>query len=94
MFLIDISYTRPIEEIEARTVEHRAWLDVQIAAGHLILAGPKVPRTGGVLIGRGGTKDEMIALLAQDPFQLAGLVKVEITEFVGGRFHPALADLV
>jgi len=94
MFLIDIDYIRPIEEIEARTAEHRAWLDVQIAAGHLILAGPKVPRTGGVLIGRGGTKDEMVALLAQDPFQIHGLVKCQVTEFVGGRFNRALADLV
>lgn len=95
MFLVDITYTRPIEEVDAATVAHRAFLDIHIASGVLILTGPKVPRTGGVLIARGGqTKAELAAILANDPFQAGGLADYVITEFAAGKYHPALAELV
>ncbi len=95
MFLIEINYTRPIEEIEAQTAAHRAFLDIHISSGLLILAGPKVPRTGGILIARGGqTQDELAAILADDPFQSLGLAEYTITEFVAGKYPAALADLI
>ena len=95
MFLVTITYTRPIEEIEAKTVEHRQWLDQHIASGLLILAGPMVPRTGGVLIARdGGTKDELAAILREDPFQIHGLADYVITEFKAGKMNPALDGIV
>ncbi|CAN5153027.1 YciI family protein [soil metagenome] len=95
MFLVDITYIRPIEEIEAQTVAHRAFLDIHLASGLLILTGPKVPRTGGILIARGGqTKDELAAILADDPFQALGLAECMITEFAAGKYNPALANLV
>lgn len=92
MFAVTVTYTRPIEEIEAKTAEHRAWLDQYVESGLLLLAGPMVPRTGGLLIFRGGqTKDELSAILAQDPFQ--GLADYTIVEFNAGKFNPVLADL-
>jgi uncharacterized protein YciI len=95
MFLIEITYTRPIEEIEAKTAEHRAWLDGQIADGLLILTGPKVPRTGGFLIARGGKSlEEVAAIMKQDPFAAHGLADYRIVEFAAGRMNPALADFV
>ena len=95
MFLVTITYTRPIEEIEARTVEHREWLDQHIASGLLILAGPLVPRTGGILVARGGgTKDDLAAVLAEDPFKVHGLADYAITEFKAGKFNPALVNLI
>ena len=95
MFLVEINYTRPIEEIEAKTAEHRAWLEVQIASGLLILTGPKIPRTGGFLIARGGlTLEEITEAMKEDPFQAHGLADYRIVEFAAGKMNPALADLV
>jgi uncharacterized protein YciI len=95
MFLIEITYTRPIEEIEARTAEHRAWLDERIAEGLLILTGPKVPRTGGFLIARGGKSlEEVTAIMKDDPFAAHGLADYRIVEFAAGRINPALAEFV
>ena len=95
MFVVEINYTRPIEEIEAATADHRAFVDIHIASGLLLLAGPKVPRTGGFLIARGGqTKDELLAVLADDPFLARGLADYTVTEFNAGKHNPALADLI
>ena len=93
MFIVTITYTQPIEAIEAKTVEHRAWLDLHVASGLILAAGPMVPRTGGILVGRGGgTKEELESLLKADPFQVHGLADYRITEFKAGKLNPVLAD--
>jgi uncharacterized protein YciI len=93
MFIVTITYTQPIEAIEARTVEHREWLDIHVASGLIIAAGPMVPRTGGVLVVRsGGTKEELETLLKDDPFQVHGLADYKVTEFTAGKLNPALAE--
>ena len=93
MFVVTITYTQPIEAIEARTAEHRAWVDQQVADGLIIAAGPMVPRTGGTLVVRsGGTKQELETLLKDDPFQVHGLADYTVTEFKAGKLNPALAE--
>lgn len=93
MFVVTISYTQPIEAIEAKTAEHRAWLDIHVASGLIIAAGPMVPRTGGILIVRsGGTKEELEALLKADPFQVHNLADYKVTEFKAGKLNPALVE--
>ncbi len=93
MFIVTITYTQPIEAIEERTVEHRAWLDQHVASGLIIAAGPMVPRTGGSLVVRsGGTKQELETLLKDDPFQVHGLADYTVTEFKAGKLNPALAE--
>lgn len=95
MFIVEITYTRPIEEIEAATDAHRAFLDVHIASGLLLMAGPKVPRTGGYLIARGGqTREELLAVLASDPFVSGKLADYVVTEFMPGKRNPILDDLI
>lgn len=95
MFVVTVTYTQPIEAIEARTAEHREWLDIFVADGRLLLAGPMVPRTGGVLIfARGPTKDEIVELLTDDPFHIHGLARYDVVEFNPGKIAPALRGLV
>lgn len=95
MFIVTLTYIRPIEEIEAKTAEHRAWLDQHVASGLLIAAGPMVPRTGGVFLARGGgAKADLAAVLKDDPFQVHGLADYVITEFAPGKYHPALAEFL
>lgn len=93
MFVVTITYTQPIEAIEEKTAEHRAWLDIHVASGLIIAAGPMVPRTGGILIVRsGGTKEELEALLKADPFQVHNLADYKVTEFKAGKLNPALTE--
>ena len=81
MFVILLTYTQPIEKIDACLVEHRQFLDRHYASGHLIASGPQVPRTGGVILARGLSRSDLEALLAQDPFQREQVATYEIIEF-------------
>ena len=95
MYIVNLTYIRPIEEIEARTADHRAWLDQHIASGLFLATGPKVPRTGGILVVSGKLDtDALMAVLDDDPFNRHGLASYEVTEFKAVKHNPALATLV
>ena len=94
MFLVDTEYTAPIEKIEENTPHHRAWLDLEVSKGVILCAGPKVPRTGGILIVLAKDKAEVTQLFNHDPFVINNLVKYSVTEFIAGKRHPLIKDLV
>lgn len=76
-----IRYRAPIEVIETATEAHRAYLRELKAAGTLVVSGPIVPRTGGVLLLRVPDDNSAAALDAVrngDPFWTQGLVNYEL----------------
>jgi uncharacterized protein YciI len=81
MFLVLIHYTRPLEEVEKVRASHRSFLDECVATGHLVVSGPRKPKTGGVLLVRGSSLEEVKAIFAKDPFHVAGVASYEFVEF-------------
>ncbi|MDN0085350.1 YciI family protein [Crenobacter sp. SG2305] len=81
MFIVSLSYTAALEEIDVRLAEHVEWLEAGYAAGVFLASGRKVPRDGGVILAR-GERAALEARLADDPFARAGLARYEITEFI------------
>lgn len=95
MHIVILTYKKPIEEIERVTVPHRAFLDELYARNILLISGPQVPRTGGILVARAGhTKDELLTILKDDPFYIEGIADYEVIEFNPVKHHTALKDLL
>ena len=95
MYIVILTYKKPIEEIERLTVPHRAFLDTLYADGVLLISGPQVPRTGGVLVARAGrTADELMNILKADPFYTEGIADYQVIEFTPVKHHAALKDLL
>ena len=91
LFVIDIEYTVPFEQIEPVLAPHMDFVKQCYAEGRFLVSGPKDPRTGGIVIATGPSRDEIEALMARDPFVEAGVVAVTITPFAASNRHPALA---
>jgi uncharacterized protein YciI len=91
MFIVSLTYTVPLERIDASRAAHRAWLLEQAARGVILLAGPKVPREGGILVANAASRAELEETLRGDPFHQEGLARYDITEFVPGVAAEALA---
>ena len=53
MFVLLLTYVRPLAEVDALMREHVAWLDEHYAAGRFLVSGRRIPRTGGVIVARG-----------------------------------------
>ena len=81
MFVLLLTYTKPLAEVDALMREHVAWLDEQYDAGHFVVSGRQIPRTGGVILARGDDRAEMEALAATDPFVSGGVATCEVVQF-------------
>ncbi len=91
MYIIDISYTAPLEDIDAALDDHKRWLDLQYSAGRFLASGRQEPRTGGIIIAADQSRDEIEALVSADPFARKGLARHRIIEFHPSRMLPAQA---
>lgn len=80
MLIIELTYQKPLSEIEKQLSAHREWLDQYYAQGLLIASGPKQPRDGGIIIAL-TDKETATKLIAEDPFYKHGLAQYKITEF-------------
>lgn len=81
VFIIDVHYTVSLDEIEPALDAHVEFLEQNFASGCFIASGPKVPRTGGVIIATAATRDELEDILEADPFKKQGLATYAVTEF-------------
>ena len=81
MFVIELVYKAPLSEVDAAMKAHVAYLERGYTAGNFLMSGRKIPRDGGVIIAVAESRDEVEALVADDPFVARGLADVRIIEF-------------
>jgi uncharacterized protein YciI len=91
MFIVTLTYTAPLERIDAYLPAHRAWLEELYARGLMLMSGRKEPRDGGILIAHAADRAELEAALRDDPFAQAGLATYAITEFIPTMTAEALS---
>lgn len=91
MFVLDLSYTAPLDRVDALLEEHVAWLDAQYAAGVFVASGRKNPREGGVILAVGDDRAAIERITASDPFVVHGVCAYRITEFIATKTSAALA---
>ncbi len=82
MFIVTLTYIRPLEEVDALIDAHMVWLRKQYESGLFIASGRQVPRRGGVIIARSGDRAALEAVLARDPFVQGEVARAEVIEFV------------
>lgn len=90
IFIASLTYTVPIERIDAVLDEHLAWLRAGHEAGHFIAWGPREPRDGGLIFVKAPSRAEAERLLASDPFMTEGLADLAIIEWTPRFAFPGL----
>lgn len=81
MFVIALTYLRPLDELDAIMSQHVVWLKKHYESGLFIASGRQVPRKGGVILARSGNRADLDAILAQDPFVKSGCARADVVEF-------------
>ena len=81
MFIIELSYTADLAEIDAAMRPHMAYLNKYYAAGQFLVSGRKVPREGGIILALGESREQVEAIVREDPFVSRGLADFRIIEF-------------
>lgn len=81
MFVIELIYKASLKEIDAHMREHVRFLQKHYDSGHFLVSGRKIPREGGIILAVGGSKEEIEAIVREDPFHQHGLADFRIIEF-------------
>lgn len=85
MFIFNLTYIKPILEVEKRLQAHISYLEENYSRKKFICSGRKVPRTGGVIICNCDTRQEAEQVMEQDPFFKEKIAQYDIIEFVPSK---------
>lgn len=80
-FVVEVTYRVPAEQLGDTVGEHRAYLQVGFDKGWLLMSGPQVPRTGGLIISRAPSRDALVEFFSHDPYHMNGLADYRFIEF-------------
>ena len=94
MFIIDLTYIVPLEELDQHMSAHVKYLDKYYDQNIFVASGRKVPRTGGVILAIADSKDAVEKIIKEDPFYKHKLAEFNITEFLTSKYHPDLKNLL
>jgi uncharacterized protein YciI len=81
MFIIELIYKVTLSEIDARMAAHVRFLKKYYAAGNFVVSGRKIPRDGGIILAVGEGREQIEAIIKEDPFVKDGLADFRIIEF-------------
>ena len=82
MYILNLRYIKPLENIDALLQEHIKFLEKYYAEGIFIASGRKVPRTGGVILAKNVDLEELKKAINEDPFKREGVAEYEIIQFI------------
>ena len=88
MFIVTLTYLKPVEEIDALMHDHVEWLKKGYADGLFIASGRRIPRLGGVILARSGDEQALRDTLARDPFVIHGAARCDVVEFAPSMTAP------
>lgn len=80
-FIVEVTYKVPADELGETVSAHRAYLQIGFDKGWLLMSGPQVPRTGGLIVARAPSRDALVEFFSHDPYQVKGLGEYRFIEF-------------
>jgi uncharacterized protein YciI len=80
VFILVSEYLKSADEVDLHLPNHRTWIKRGYDSGHILFSGRLVPATGGAIVLRAASRDEVVALISTDPYVQHDLVRYEIHE--------------
>jgi uncharacterized protein len=84
------TYLQPPEVVGQTRPAHLEFLDNEVAAGRLLLAGRQESGAGGVLITGDLSAEDAQDIVDRDPYTQAGVARYDVVSFNGGVRAPGL----
>ena len=93
MFVIELIYKAELTAIDAKMTAHVKFLKKYYASGHFLISGRKIPRDGGIIIATAESRDEIDAIVREDPFHRHGLAEFRVIEFRASQRADSLREM-
>jgi uncharacterized protein YciI len=94
VFIIELTYTAPLAEIDAQMGDHVAFLNRYYTSGRFVVSGRQIPRAGGIIVAVANSREEVDAIAREDPFVARGLADFRIIEFRASQRAPDIEQRI
>lgn len=94
MFVIILSYIKPIAVIDALRPKHLEFLDSYFSKNIFIASGRQTPLKGGIILANASSRSEIEQIITQDPFYIEKVATFEIIEFTPSKVNPDVGKLI
>jgi uncharacterized protein YciI len=94
MFVIELVYKAPLADIDKHMPAHVRFLKKYYGSGHFLVSGRKIPRDGGIILAVGRSREEIEAIIKDDPFCARGLADFRIIEFRASQKADDIQDRI
>lgn len=91
-FIVEITYKVTFEELQGTLSAHRSFLDEGYEKGLLLMSGPQNPKTGGMVVARAETPEEIQEYFSRDPYRKGGFASYRFVEFTPVKNNPMIKD--
>lgn len=92
LFVVLLKYLQPLPVVDLHLAAHRVFLDQFYANKMILCSGRQEPREGGVILCRAASKDEVWAMIHQDPFYQQKIAEYSVVEFIPTKGMGFLKD--
>ncbi|SHK26404.1 Uncharacterized conserved protein YciI, contains a putative active-site phosphohistidine [Clostridium cavendishii DSM 21758] len=86
MFILNLTYIKPIDEVEHYLLSHISFLEKYYKTKKFICSGRKNPRTGGIILCNAQDINEVNTIITEDPFYKKNIAKYEVIEFIPTKY--------
>ena len=81
VFRLPETYKVDLAEIDAHMAAHVAFLNKHYASRNFLVSGRKIPRDGGIILAMGKDREQIEAIIQEDPFHAHGLADFRVIKF-------------
>lgn len=94
LFVMIVTYIKPMDEVNAHLEGHRAFLAKGYEDGVLMMSGGQNPRVGGVIVGKFDDKSAALEFVGLDPFYINDVASYDVVEFVPSKYIKELESYI
>lgn len=94
MYIFNLTYKKPLEEVERFLAEHIAYLEKYYTKKLFICSGRKEPRSGGVILCNAKNLQEAQQILQEDPFYQQEIATYEVIDFTPSKYAKGFEKFV
>lgn len=88
MFIILLKYIQPLDRVDKFVSAHIEFLKDCYEQSKVIFSGPRVPRTGGLILANVESSEAVWMLINKDPFYIHQIAEFEVIEFKPRMYDP------
>ena len=94
MFILMLTYVKPLEEVDKELNPHREYLEKYYSLKKFFFSGRRNPRVGGVILCNSKDIKEVEMIIKEDPFYTKKIAEYEVIEVLPTKYSQGFEHFI